>query len=357
MTHLNVGFTVNWEGRGLDGVEALTRLRERHPGIPITHFVSAAYFARGGDYTEIIAAMLPAFAAHDEIGLLLNTWSSVHGSSPIAEREPQRVIRGDDPLLVVDHAGVDPQHDSGYTLALSSFPRHDIDALIRSSRLLLAPFLKHLVQRPGVSVDALLRGARAGHSMSSDTVLELLEQAGFDYDASAFDATWAQRRRDNVGDSPFGPWPGMLADLWGPDEHDDHLANHHCHAATAGTGVDWRTQPFRVLPDGRGELLELPLNGGFIPPVSPKHLTKIAGALAKLPSAAGVYLSFGVHQDTADHEFAAVIEECLSLLERDYEIRWSTLSTIVDGLLGKRPANPRAIVRPVPLRPPPRMRV
>ena len=356
MKQLNVVVTVNWEGRSLAGVEAIRQLRDHFPRIPVTHFVSAAYFARGGDYMRIVEEMMPAFAAHDEIALLLNSWESIHGCRAGAGERSHTVINGDDPALVIEYPGIEPQYDGGYTRALSGIPRSHIDALIRNSRLLLSPLLKQLVQRPGISVDALLRGARAGHSMAADAVLEALAAAGFDYDASAFDASWAWRRRDVDSDSPFGPWPGLLADLWGPEPHDErHLANSLCQAATAGTGVDWRSQPFLILADDRGELLEMPLNGGLVPPVSPAHLNKIANALAKLPSMAGIYLCFGFHQDTADTDLLRVIEESLAHMEQEFVVNWSTLAATADILLNRNGARSRMPLRPYPLRPPIRL--
>lgn len=339
MTQLKVGFTVNWEGRSLDGVEPLQRLRERFPHIPITHFVSAAYFARGGDFQRIIDAMVPAFTAHDEFGLLLNTWESIHGSGTVPDAAPT-VIEGEDPVLEVRYPGIHPQVDRGYTRALSAFEDHQIDTWLQSSRVLLSGLIKQLVQRQGLSVDAVLRGFRAGHSMASDAVLELARARQFRYDASAFDASWAWRRRSVETKSAFGSWPGMLADLWGPEAQEArHLANARCLNATAGTGVDWRSQPFLILADGEGELLEMPINGGLIPPVSPLHLEKIGRALAMLPSASGSYLSFGIHQDTADGEIIRMIEETVAKIERAYEVEWATLASIADGLSAAKQAD------------------
>ena len=350
MTHLNVALTLNWEGRSLSGVESIVRFRERFPQLPVTHFISAAYFARGGDYGQIVEELIPAFRSFDEVGLLINCWDSVHGV-PAGDEEPRTVISGPDPLLEVDYAGIRAQVDSGYTRALSSCEAQQIDAWIRSSRLLIAPLLKELVRRMGISVDAVLRGARVGHSMASDLVLDLLEAAGFDYEASGVDATWAWRQRERISSSPFGPWPEMLAGLWGPTQQSGgYLSNTHCYTATAGTGIDWRTQPFMIIADDARQLLEMPINGGIVPPAVPNHVLKIANALTKFPSPSGTYFSFGIHQDTADTEFMAMIEEIVAQLDREYGANWSTLATIADGLRypNQRPAASMPGVRPVP---------
>jgi hypothetical protein len=341
MGRLKIALTVNWEGRSLAGVETLTRMRERFPRIPVVHFVSAAYFARGGDYRRVVEAMLPAFATHDEIGLLLNTWQSVHGATLAPGQTSRCIIAGDDPILEVEYPGIALQQDSGYTCALSGFAEHDIDAWIRNSKLLLSPLLKHLVKQPGIAFEAMLRGVRAGHGMASDVVLDLVRQAGFGYDASAYDATWALRYQASTPQSPFSSWAGMLAGLWGPDEPAAReLSNAACRHATASTGIDWRTQPFAILSREDGNLIEMPINGGMIPPASPTHLLRIAGALAKLQSGSGSYLSFGIHQDTADREMLTIFERVIDTLEREYEVQWCTLNAIADGLVESRPTMP-----------------
>ncbi|MFV8754986.1 hypothetical protein ACNOYE_30930 [Nannocystaceae bacterium ST9] len=341
MGRLKIALTINWEGRTLAGVETLARLRQRFSHVPVVHFMSAAYFARGGDYRTILETMRPAFSAHDEIGLLLNTWQSIHGATVAPGLEPRGIIEDSDPILEVDYLGIEAQQDSGYTRALSGFPDHDIDAWIRNSKLLISPLLKHLVKQPGIAFEAMLRGVRAGHGMASDAVLEHVRRAGFGYDASAYDSTWALRYQASSPQSPFAAWSGMLAGLWGPDEPSAReLSNAACRHATASTGVDWRTQPFAILSGDAGVLLEMPLNGGMIPPVSPTHLLRIAGALAKLQSGAGSYLSFGIHQDTADAELLVIFERVIETLEREYEVQWCTLSGIADGLVDDRPVAP-----------------
>lgn len=350
MGRLHIVMTINWEGRSLSGVEALARLRERFPRIPLVHFVSAAYFARGGDYGAVMDAMLPAFGSHDEIGLLLNGWQSVHGATMLPGRPAKCIVEGRDPILEIAHVGAAAQRDSGYTRALSAFPEHDVDAWIRNSKLLLSPLLKRLVKQPGVSVDAMLRGVRAGHGMANDMVLELVQRHGFAYDASAYDATWALRHHASAGDSPFAHWSGMLAQLWGPDEQSAReLANARCREATAGTGIDWRTQPFYIVASEEGELLEMPINGGMIPPVAPAHLLRIAGALAKQAGATS-YLSFGIHQDTCDREMTSILERIFDVLEREHEVTWCTLRSIADGLVAQQAAS-AAIHMPNPLKP------
>lgn len=353
MGRLKIVMTINWEGRSLSGVEALARLRERFPRIPLVHFVSAAYFARGGDYSTIMDTMLPAFASHDEVGLLLNSWQSIHGSTPLPGRPVRCIVEGRDPILEIAHVGVAPQRDSGYTRALSAFGEHDIDAWIRNSKMLLSPLLKRLVKSPGVAVEAMLRGARAGHGMANDSVLELMQRAGFSYDASAYDATWALRHHASAGESPFAHWSSMLAQLWGPDEQSAReLANSHVRNATAGTGVDWRTQPFYIVSSEAGELLEMPINGGMIPPVAPQHLVRIAGALAKLASNTS-YLSFGVHQDTCDREMTVILERIIDTLEREHEVTWCTMRALADGLAEQQqPTNAIKPIWPPPVRPP-----
>lgn len=332
MGKIRIAFTVNWEGRNLLGVEALTRLRDRLPAIPITHFVSAAYFGRGGDLGQIVDAMRPAFRKHDEVGLLVNPWFSLHGA---LERDVPAVIRGEDPVLDIDYPGILAQHDCGYTRVLSAHRRPTLNALIGKSKALLAPLLRSLSQSPRVAVDAMLRGFRAGHGMASDTVLEEVLAAGFVYDASALDALWAQRDTNRVRDSAFGPWIERVARLWGADANDEmSVQNSHCLRGTAGFGVDRRTQPFFVIQrDARTRLLELPNNGGMLPPGTFTELLTLLRSMLELPVAGASHLSFGIHQETAGDGVAELVERSIGPLASEPGLEWTTLSATAAHLL------------------------
>lgn len=341
MSKVRIAFTVNWEGRNLRGVEALARLRDRLPTVPVTHFVSAAYFGRGGDLGQVVEAMRPAFRKHDEVGLLVTPWASLHGG---LERDVLNVIAGEDPVLDIDYPGVMSQQDCGYTRALSALQRSTINALIGKSKALLGPLLKALAQSPRIPVEALLRGFRAGHGMAADTVLEEALAAGFLYDASALDALWAQRDANGVRASAFGPWIAQIARLWGSEPNAEAaLRNEHCLRRTAGFGVDRRTQPFFIIQrDGESRLLELPNNGGMLPPGTFAELLTLLRSTLEQPVAGASHLSFGIHQETAGDGIAEMVERSLAGLVSEPTLEWTTLSETAAHLLGQR------VERPVP---------
>ncbi|MEX1363295.1 MAG: hypothetical protein AB1Z98_09230, partial [Nannocystaceae bacterium] len=209
MSNIRVTLAVHWEGRHLDGVVALAEARRRLlPGIPVTHFVSAAYFARGGDLETIVDAMLPAFESNDEVALHVPAWQSLRGSGEVP---PGTVIAGEDPELVVEYPGICSQLDRGYTQPISAYPRPSIEAFIVSSKLLLRPLLQGLAVRRKLQVERMLRGIRAGHGLGSDVFLAAACNTGFTYDASAMDAVWARSMADDV-DAERGA--DLFAPLW-----------------------------------------------------------------------------------------------------------------------------------------------
>lgn len=348
MGKIRIAFTVNWEGRNLHGVPALARLRDRMPTLPITHFVSAAYFARGGDLGKIIEAMRPAFRKHDEVGLLAGAWSSLHGA---LERDVPSVIAGDDPVLDIEYPGIMPQQDCGYTRVLSAYRRSTINAVIGKSKTLLGPLLKSLAQSPRIDVGAMLQGFRCGHGMAADAVLEEALTAGFAYDASAQDALWAQRDPNKIKTTAFGPWIGRIARLWGPDPEDEpSVSNRHCLRATSGFGVDRRTQPFFIInQDRKCRLLELPNNGGLIPPATVAELLVLLRATLDLPVADASHLSFGIHQETAGDGVVEMIERALAELISEPSLEWTTLAGAAAKLLeANTERSTHGIVRAVP---------
>lgn len=332
MGRVRIAFTVNWEGRNLNGVEALAKLRDRLPTVPVTHFVSAAYFARGGDLGRIVEAMRPAFRRHDEIGLLVNPWSSLHGA---LERDVPSVIVGDDPILDIHYPGIMPQQDCGYTRVLSAYQRSTLNALIGKSKALLGPLLKGLAHNPRIPFEAMLRGFRAGHGMAADVVLEETLAAGFTYDASALDALWARRDANGVRASAFAPWLARIEQLWGPDANSEPaLHNSHCLRATAGFGVDRRTQPFFICQrDREARLLELPNNGGMLPPGSFTGLLALLRATLELPVAGASHLSFGIHQETAGDGVAELVERTIGELVSEPSLEWTTLGDTATALI------------------------
>ncbi len=328
---------VHWEGRHLDGVRHLADARARLlPGVPVTHFVSAAYFARGGDIGATVEAMLPAFESHDEVAVHLPAWQSVRGCSDASEHT---VIVGPDPELVVEYPGITSQVDRGYTLPICGYPRPVIESFLVTSKLLLRPLLLALVTRRKLQVERMLRGIRAGHGMASDVFLASACNAGFSYDASAMDAIWAQTEADRAaqdadrGVELFSPLWSDWARLWGPQpQSDPHLSNHGMRTGTGGAGINASTQPFFIARCGSSRLLELPLGGGVVPPVNPQH---VAGLMANaLDSPPGVHriISLAIRQETAEGSLEALLgAEAL----RSARIHWTTNVDLLATLLGE----------------------
>lgn len=336
MSNIKVTLAVHWEGRHLDGVDALVEARRRLlPGVPVTHFVSAAYFARGGDIEAIVEAMLPAFESHDEVALHVPAWQSLRGSS----HPPQGgIIVAEDPELVVEYPGITSQVDHGYTHPIGAHPRAVIEAFIVSSRLLLRPLLRAVVLRRRVQVERLLRGIRAGHGMGSDVFLAAACNTGFAYDASGMDAVWAKSMADHAEldasrrSQLFAPLWRSWARLWGAEAcSEPHLRNHGVRTGTGGAGVSAGTLPFFVAGAGDRRLLEMPLNGGVVPPASPEHLAELLANAIEAPPGLPHIIALAIRQETAEGSLEALLQvEAL----RSARLHWTTNADLLAALLG-----------------------
>lgn len=340
MERLRVTLAVHWEGRHLDGVEHLAEARARLlPGVPMTHFVSSAYFARGGDIEAIVDAMLPAFESNDEVALHVPAWRCLRGSVNGPE---QTVIVGEDPELEVEYPGISAQVDRGYTLPISAYPRPAIEAFIVTSKLLLRPLLQALLMRRNLGVDRLLRGIRAGHGMASDVFLASACNTGFAYDASAMDSVWARAAANREADSErgvelFAPLWRDWARLWGAEpQTESHLSNHGMRAGTGGAGVNASTQPFFIARCGASRLLEIPLNGGVIPPVNPQHVAELLANALDSPPGVARSIGLAIRQETAEGSLDALLRaEAL----HSSRIQWTTNVDMLPTLLGAPPTS------------------
>lgn len=349
MHNVHVTLAVHWEGRHLDGVDALANARRRlMPHVPVTHFISSAYFARGGDIESIVKAMLPAFHGNDEVALHVPAWHCLRGALNGPE---STVIVGDDPELVVEYPGITAQTDRGYTLPISGYDKAAIESFIVTSKLLLRPLLQTLLLDRKLQIERVLRGIRAGHGMASDVFLAAACNAGFAYDASGMDHIWAAKAIDGIeadGDRNrelFAPLWRDWARLWGPLEQvEPHLSNRGMRAGTAGAGINAATQPFYIARSGDARLLEMPLNGGVVPPVRPQHIAELLGNALDSPPGVPRVLSIAIRQETAEGCLDAMLEaEAL----RSPKIHWTTNADLLTHMLGQPAVPPPARVSPL----------
>jgi hypothetical protein len=330
MANATLVLSVHWEGRGLDGVPYLARARrELLPNVPVTHYVSAAYFARGGDLDAIIERMLPAFSSGDEVALHVHGWHSIRGAlDPVSET----VITGADPKLQIAYPGISEQLDAGFTHPVCAHSSPVIDSYIQNSRLLLRPFLTALVKKKGINVERMLRGIRAGHGLATDRFLDCARRAGFLYDASAMDSVWAERAAADslrqelpeAGANAFAPLLGMWSALWGAQRKpmpSEAWTNQGLWSGTSGAGINSTTQPFHIRGDENNSLFEMPLNGGLVPPFAPEEVLQTIAAALIAPISDRRIVSFAIRQETAEESLNHI---AASDIVRAPDIRWAT---------------------------------
>ena len=128
--------------------------------------------------------------------------------------------------------------------------------------------------------------------------------------------------------------------MWGPREQTEpHLSNRGMRAGTAGAGLNASTQPFYVARCGNARLLELPLNGGVIPPANPQRVAELLANALDGPPGVPRVISVAIRQETAEGCLDALLgAEVL----RTPKVYWTTNADLLTVMLGE-PAVPAPV--------------
>ncbi|MGH8447266.1 MAG: hypothetical protein ACREVL_18520 [Solimonas sp.] len=311
MPNITVCISVDWEGRGLTGIDALKSFNERFPNIPLTHFVSAAYLSRTSEeevLEKIAQAMVPAVKPADEIALHIHCWRSLYEDYR-GGKEYTTKPRGTETLVYADQV----YKDSGYVVALSSLEPADINQLFDVSIQKIQPFLAALGTANKVQYP--IQGFRSGGWMANDKVFGVLQMGkGLVYDASAVDCLFGLRASEEYVEQ-VEPMAEGIAKMWGAAKTANNTQNWQ---ATLGSGVGRMTGPYRV-----GNLIELPNNGMLLPAVDAADVQNFLGWALSQPANRDLYLSIGFHQESSPRyikDFGDVIEP----YSQNPQIQWLT---------------------------------
>jgi len=272
--------------------------REAHPEVPLTHFMSAAYF------TKSELQPLQEWSPHqvlspiDEVGLLISGLKSLveaagvqFRSEPNTLQTPEEVFEEGNELAEL--AGMnsayqeeDPEEEwerirkqnylsevLGWDVDIRAYSVDELQAIVAKSKAIL--------KKQGIKVG---KSFRVGDRLGGPNVLEAFRREGFVFNSSAVgldEATWPL----SVAEKAFwrdAPLPGMLRDIW--------------------PGTTKETQPHYVETPA-GMILEMPDTGG-----SAGHSTGFAGvedvvdhidsAVQQLDSE-DRFVNIGFHQETA----------------------------------------------------------
>lgn len=261
--------TIDWEGHWLpdEGLEAIESFRKDWPALPITHYVSAAYFSSPAGADGIAKKIASAVRPGDEVGVHFHGWFSLVQASGVQPRVTPNFYLDKEPLAVVPQSG-----DKGYEVPLSAYSPDEITRLVSTSRSLLV--------EAGLPVGTSFRVG--GYAASQET-LHVLRREGFLSDSSAVWSGWFDEAR--------GAFQAEVARYWPKTQE--------------------LTQPY-VIETPSGPLIEVPNSGGFVEYVDSDemlaHLRKAQAA--SLSTSRTIYVGFGLHQDTAD-EYIHVLGDAL----------------------------------------------
>lgn len=273
--HLVVAVTVDWEGIAItdEALAALDALRANRT-VPITHFVSAAYFTRPGNDTAV-AALRRAVRPGDELAVHLHAWSSLVEASGVEPKLAPSFLTGTDEL-----AEVDPT-DPGFDTDLDTYETPELRAMLRTTRSLLE------------STDLRVSSSfRAGGYLATPKVLSALRNEGYTVDSSA------------TPQAQFGNDYGMLRErvrgLW--------------------PNIDAGAQPY-LLRDPAGDIVELPIAAlaDTTPADKLALILERAGQRLRLQPGRDVFVVLAFHFETAA-EYGGRIGQALDLAKARPEL-------------------------------------
>jgi hypothetical protein len=275
--------SVDWEGGSLRdaNLAALQALRRELPGVPLTHFLNAAYYTRAGaNSEEVTAGIKRGLEPGDELGLHIHPYRSLVEAAGVPFRDAPtffgRPLRGS-------------TGDVGHEVELAAYSVDELKRIVRLSRtrLLEAGF-------------AITRSFRAGGWIADGKVLEAIRAEGFEVDSSATDSTWHQ---EELADRPI---LGRIREIWPAVRHD--------------------TQPFLV-HTAAGPILEMPDTGALADYVSAEEMSgHVRQALARVRAGGThpLFVHVGLHQESAAR-FGTRVSAALAPLRLDKDIEFSTL--------------------------------
>jgi predicted deacetylase len=283
-----VALTIDWEGAYLspDGLDALDEFRRAHGPVPLTHFVSAAYFTKDHPDPTTVATLTEAVRKGDELALHLHAWRSLAKASGIEPKLSPSFLTGTDKLLEFEDG------DVGFDTDLDAYGVPELRVLLRTSRRLLEQ-----IHAP------VSKTFRAGGYLGTPKVLQALREEGFTVDSSATDFRQLDERKDEF-------LPKRIQAIW--------------------PGVDPTTQPWLVRAPG-GSLLEMPIAAFADYATTDEIVAVFEAAHARLLKSPGqdVFVVVGFHQETA-HDFGSRLGDALKKVRGRRELADGMVFTTIE---------------------------
>jgi hypothetical protein len=261
-----VALTIDWEGADLatEAFAALDDLRRNLDGVPLTHFVSAAYFTDPALESAAVASIRAAVRADDELAVHAHLWRSLVEAAGVTPKLSPSFLTGTPELVEFEH------DDVGFDTDPDAYTVSELRAVLRLSRQLLA--------RTRLPVS---QSFRAAGYLATPKLLDALGSEGFTVDSSAYD----HRQLEEV---PYPFWRQRMAELW--------------------PSIDATAQP-SIAADRGGDLLEMPIAGVADYATAAQMTALLAGAHERLRKAPGrdVFVVLAFHLETAPDYAAQVV--------------------------------------------------
>jgi hypothetical protein len=284
-----VALTIDWEGAYLspDGLDALDELRRGLGPVPLTHFVSAAYFTKDRPDPAAAATLTAAVHQGDEVAVHLHAWRSLAKASGLEPKLSPSFLTGTDKLLEFEDG------DLGFDTDLDAYSVPELRAILRTSRRLLEQ--THL---------PISKTFRAGGYLGTPKVLQAIHEEGFTVDCSATDYRQLDERKDEV-------LPQRIKAIW--------------------PGVDTTSQPRFVSAPG-GPLLEMPIAAFTDYATAAEIVAVFDAAYTRWHKDPGqdVFVVLGFHLETA-HDFAGRLGEALAKVHGRRELADGLVFTTVES--------------------------
>ena len=216
-SHVVVAVTIDWEGAYLadESMGALAEVEQHLPDVPLTHYVSAAYFTKSNADAQVGPRIAGAIRPGDELAVHLHGWASLARAAKVTPKLSPSFISGTEKLLEIEG------DDAGFDVDLDVYTVPELRALLRTSRQLL--------EKTGKPVTS---DFRAGGYLGTPKMREAIREEGYAIDSSATE------HHQLVGDT--GELANRVEEVW--------------------PKVAPGTQPFLVdAPDADGPMLEMPI--------------------------------------------------------------------------------------------------
>ena len=259
---VHLAISVDWEGRELSerNLAAIERFRARFPGVPLTHFLNAAYFTKpNAEADNLIAAKIRrALRPQDELGLHLHGWRSLIEAAGVSFKTTPNFWGPNRSLSPVGG-------DMGHEVEIAAYTSKQLQKILTFSR-------KTLSDRGGFEIKTSFR---AGGWIAPPHVLEAIKASGFDTDTSSVPPSW----HDELDGLALR---SRLFELWGQ--------------------IRTTTQPYAV-ETPHGLVLEMPDTGALADYVTSEEMTQhVREALTRQRKARGevIYVHLGFHLETAE---------------------------------------------------------